>query len=84
MAKSASSGCGWISVDEVCRRGETNQQVFYVFSLCFIGFLFLALVQQVFLCMLVVFRCRYIFCYIDFNGCAYYRIVTWSCLGVAT
>ncbi len=62
------------------RRGETNEQVSYVLSLCFVGVLFLVVVRQTFLDMLVVFRC----CYMLFHGCACCLVATWFCLGVAT
>jgi hypothetical protein len=68
----------------VVQRGETNEQVFYILSMCFVGFLFLVVVHQVCLCMLVVFRCCYICCYMLFHGCAFYCVATRSCLGVAT
>ena len=32
------------SSDSGCRRGETNEQGFYVFSVCLVGFLFLVIV----------------------------------------
>jgi hypothetical protein len=67
-----------------CRRGESNEQVFYVLSVCFVGFLFLVVVHHTCLCIPVVFRCCYTFCYMLFHGCAFYRVATWSCLGVAT
>ncbi len=65
------------------RVGETNQQVFYVLSLCFVGFLFLVVVHQVFLHILLVFRCCYMYCYMLFHCCACCLVATWSCLGVA-
>src|SRR2546427_4713691 len=42
-----------------CRRGDSNEQVFSVLSEYFVVFLFLATVHQLFLCILVVFRCCY-------------------------
>jgi hypothetical protein len=67
-----------------CRRGETNQQRFYCLWLCFVGFLFLAVVHQVFLCILDMFRCCYICYYMHFHGCACCFVATWSSLSVAT
>ena len=59
-----------------CRRGETNGQGFYMLSACFVVFLFPVIVYHVFLCLLGVFRCRYIRCYIPFLGSAYYLVAT--------
>lgn len=61
------------------RRGETNEQVFHMLSLCFVGFLFFVPVSHVFLCVLVVFRRCYISCYILFYGRACCLVATWFC-----
>ena len=47
------------------RRGETNEQVFSVLSLCFVVFLFLVVVHQTCLYILGMFRCCYIGCYMN-------------------
>jgi hypothetical protein len=66
------------------RRGETNEQGFQLLSRCLVGFLFLVVVSQTFLCILGVFRGCYIRCYMLFHGCAGCLVATWSCLGVTT
>jgi hypothetical protein len=64
--------------------GETNQQVFYVLPMCFVGFLLLVVVRQAFLHILGVFRCCYICCYMLFHGGVCCLVATWSRLAVAT
>ena len=68
----------------ICRRGDSNEQVFSVLSMCLVGFLFLVVVPQIFLRILVVFRCCYIYRYMLFRGFASCFVATWSCLYLAT
>ncbi len=65
-------------------KGETNEQGFYVLSLCFVGFLFFVVVYQTCWRILVVFQCYYIRCYMLFHSRACCFVATWPCLGIAT